>query len=159
MTHRTAARAAQVILVVLFLGTVVAQLLIPLVAAEAGRLYPEVAHLVVPYSVAAIAALVGVEVALGAVFRLAGLSAGGRVFARGALRWVDVVIGAALAVAALSAGVWVHLILIEATGGPGALLALTFVVVASLGVALLMAVMRGLLAAAIADRAELAEVI
>ena len=61
--------------------------------------------------------------------------------------------------AALSAGVWVHLILIEATGGPGALLALTFVVVASLGVALLMAVMRGLLAAAIADRAELAEVI
>ena len=139
MTHRTAARAAQVILVVLFLGTVVAQLLIPLVAAEAGRLYP--------------------EVALVAVFRLAGLSAGGRVFARGALRWVDVVIGAALAVAALSAGVWVHLILIEATGGPGALLALTFVVVASLGVALLMAVMRGLLAAAIADRAELAEVI
>lgn len=159
MMSRVAAWAVQGVLVILFLGVLLAQVLTPMVAAEAGRQFPEVAHLVVPYSVAAIVALVFVQVAIVAVARLAGLSAGGRVFAPRSLRWVDVVIGCAVAVAVLSAGVWVHLVLIEATGGPGAMLAILFATVGAAGVALLMVVMRGLLAAAIADRAELAQVI
>ena len=159
MTNKVAARAVQVILAVLFAGMLLAQVLIPIVAADAGAQYPEVAHLVVPYSVAAIGALVLVEVTIVAVWRLAGLSAGGRVFAPGALRWVDVVIGCAAAVAVLSALVWVHLVVVEATGGPGPMLAILFATVGAAGVALLMVVMRGLLRAAIADRAELAPVI
>lgn len=159
MTNRMAARAVQGLLIVMFLGMVLAQVLTPFVAVAAGEEFPEVAHLVVPYSVAAILALVAVEVALVAVWRLAGLSAGGRVFAPAALRWVDVIIGCAAAVAVLSAAVWVHLVLIEATGGPGAMLAIAFAAIFSAGLALLMVVMRGLLTSAIADRDELAEVI
>src|SRR5450759_3142942 len=59
-----ASRLLRVALVVLLLGTVLAQVLLPVFASEEGTIFPEVAYLVVPYSVAGILAIACVQVAL-----------------------------------------------------------------------------------------------
>ena len=146
-------------LITMFLGALLAQLLVPVVATEQATLYPEVEHLVLPYSVAAILGFVCVQAALVAVWRLLSMVGDDRIFADGSLRWVDTITVCSAAATGLSAVVWVHLILVEETGGPGMVLALGACVVGGAALALLMVVMRGLLDAAIADRRELAEVI
>jgi hypothetical protein len=48
-----AGRLLRIPLVVLLLGSAVAQVLVPVLASEVGARFPEVAYLVVPYSAAA----------------------------------------------------------------------------------------------------------
>lgn len=146
-------------LAVLLSGTFLAQCLIPVEASSTGATYPEVAHLVVPYSAAAILALVGVQAALVAVWRLLTLVSVGQVFTPRALRWVDLVVAGAALWTVLSGVVLVHLVAVVGVGGPGAALGLAACVVCGVAVALLMIVMRGLLQTATSDRSELAEVI
>ena len=86
-----ASRLLRVALVVLLLGTVLAQVLVPVYASEVGTRFPEVAYLVVPYSVAAILFIGCGQVALLVVWRLLSLVDGGVIFTRRALRWVDVI--------------------------------------------------------------------
>src|SRR5674476_1657444 len=86
-----ASRLLRVALVVLLLGTVLAQVLLPVFASEEGRIYLELAYLVVPYSVAGILAIACVQVALLVVGRLLSMVDGGVIFAGRALRWVDVI--------------------------------------------------------------------
>src|SRR3990170_837958 len=81
----------RVALVVLLLGTVLAQALLPVFASQEGRIFPELAYLVVPYSVAGILAIACGQVALLAVWRLLSLVTSGVIFTRRALRWVDVI--------------------------------------------------------------------
>jgi len=148
----------RVALVVLLLGTVLAQVLLPVFGSEEGRIYPELEYLVVPYSVAGILAIACVQVALLVVWRLLSMVNGGVIFTRRALRWVDVITVCAAVATVLCAGTLIHLLFFVGVGGP-LILWLAACLAGGLAFVLLMIVMRGLLESAIADRTELDEVI
>ena len=149
----------RVVLIVLMAGTVLAQVLLPMLAEELGGPYEETAHLVVPYSVAGILVIVGAQVALVMIWRLLTLIDNSTIFTVRALRWVDVIIGCGAAAALLSAGVPFHLLFVVGVGGPGEFLFFAASVVGGVAFVLLMAAMRDLLKTAIADRSELETVI
>ena len=153
-----ASRLLRVALVVLLLGTVLAQVLLPVFASEEGRIFPEVAHLVVPYSVAGILFIACVQVALLVVWRLLSMVNGGVIFTRRALRWVDVITACAAVATVMCTGPMIHLLFFVGVGGP-LILWLAACLAGGLAFVLLMVVMRGLLESAIADRTELDEVI
>ena len=152
-------RLLRVALVVLLLGTVLAQVLLPVIASEEGGIHPGLAYLVVPYSVAGILAIACGQVALLAVWRLLSMVNGGVIFTRRALRWVDVITACAAVAAVLWAGPMIHLLFFVGVGGPGVVLGLAACLASGLAFVLLIVVMRGLLESAIADRTELDEVI
>lgn len=155
---RFAVRLLRVSLVVLLLGSVLGQVLVPVAAAGAARTFPEVGYLVVPYSVAGILVIACGQVALLVVWRLLSMISGGVIFTRRALRWVDVIIICGAVATMLNAGVWIHLLAVHG-GGPGIILWLVASTAIGTAFVLLVLVMRGLLASAIADRTELDEVI
>jgi len=148
----------RVVLIVLLLGTVLAQVLVWVVASEEARIFPEVAYLVVPYSVAGILFIGCGQVALLAVWRLLSMVNDGVIFTRRALRWVDVITACAAVATVLSAGVLIHLLGFVGVHIPRVLW-LAACVAGGLAFVLLMLVMRGLLESAIADRTELDEVV
>src|ERR1035437_6909645 len=156
--HTLARQLLRVALVVLLLGTMLAQVLLPVFASEEGTIYPELAYLVVPYSVAIILAIACGQVALLVVWRLLSMVNGGFISPRRALRWVDVITACAAVATVLSAGPMIHLLFFVGVGGP-LILWLAACLAGGLAFVLLMVVMRGLLESAIADRTELAEVI
>ncbi len=151
-------RLLRATLVVLLVGTVLAQGLVPVAASEAGTNFPEVAYLVVPYSVAAILFIACGQVALLVVWRLLSMVADGVIFTRRGLRWVDVITVCAAVATLLSAGVLIHMLGFVPGGGP-MIYYLAACVAGGLAFVLLMVVMRGLLESAIADRTELDGVI
>ena len=157
--NKLASRLLRVALVVLLLGTVFVQVLLPVFASETGRSFPEVEYLVIPYSVAAILFIGCGQVALLVVWRLLSMVDGGVIFTRRALRWVDVIIACAAVATVLSAGVWIHMVAFVPGGGGPTFYYLAACVAVGLAFVLLMVVMRGLLVSAIADRTELDEVI
>lgn len=154
-----AIQVLRIALIVLLLGSVLVQLLVPLLASQEATLFPEVAYLAVPYSVAAILFIACGQVALLAVWRLLSLVRLGAIFTRGALRWVDLITACAAIAAALGAGVLFHLVYIVGAYNAVLSLGLAACLVGGLAFVLLMVVMRGLLQSAITDRAELDEVI
>jgi hypothetical protein len=154
-----ASRLLRVALVVLLLGTVFAQVLVPVLASDVGTTFPEVAYLVVPYSLAAILFIGCGQVALLVVWRLLSLVDGGVIFTRRSLRWVDVITACAAVAMVLSAVVWIHMLGFVPGGGGPMFWYLAACVAGGLAFVLLMIVMRGLLESAIADRTELDEVI
>jgi hypothetical protein len=156
--HKIARQLLPVALVVLLLGSVLAQVLLPVFASEEGRIFPELAYLVVPYSVACILAIAFGQVALLVVWRLVSMVNGGVIFTRRALRWVDVITVCAAVATLLSAGPMIHLLFFVGVGGP-LILWLAACLAGGLAFVLLMVVMRGLLESAIADRTELDETI
>ena len=153
-----AIRLLRVGLVVLLLGSVVGQLLVPVSATRVARTFPEVEYLVGPYSVAGVLAIVCAQVALFALWRLLSMITGGAIFTRQAMGSVDLIIACGASATVLSAGVMIHLLATHG-GGPGIILLLAITLFCGVSFLLLMAVMRGLLEAAITDRTELAEVI
>ncbi len=153
-----AIRLLRVVLVVLLLGSVLAQLLVPVTASGAARTFPEVGYLVVPYSVAGILVIACAQAALLVVWRLLSMIGGGVIFTRRALRWVDVITICGVVATILNTGVCIHLLTVHG-GGPGIILWLVASTACGLAFVLLMVVMRGLLESAIADRAELDEVV
>ncbi len=154
-----AGRLLRVALVVLLLGSVLAQVLVPVYAFQVGTTFPEVAYLVVPYSVAAILFIGCGQVALLVLWQLLSLVDGGVIFTRRALRWVDVITACAVVATVLSAGVLIHMLGFVPGGGGPMIYYLAACVAGGLAFVLLMVVMRGLLVSAIADRTELDEVI
>lgn len=155
---RLAIRLLRVVLVVLLLGSVLAQVLVPVFATQSASTFPEVGYLVVPYSVAGILVIACGQVALLVIWRLLSMISGGVIFTRRALRSVDIITVCGAIAAVLNAGVWIHLLTVHG-GGPGIILWLIASTACGAAFVLIMLVMRGLLEAAIADRAELAEVI
>ena len=117
--NKLARQLLRVALVVLLLGSVLAQVLVPVFASEAGRIFPEVAYLVVPYSVAAILFIGCGQVALLVVWRLLSMVNGGAIFTRRAVRWVDVITACGAVATVLSAGVMIHMLgFVPGGGGP-----------------------------------------
>jgi len=156
---KLARRLLRVALVIFLLGSVLAQVLVPMWASAVGTRTPEVAYLVVPYSVAAILFIGCGQVALLAVWRLLSLVDGGVIFTRRAVRWVDVITACASVATVLTAGVLIHMLgFVPGGGGP----TVYFLAATIAGVVMfvpLMIVMRGLLVSAVANRTELDEVI
>lgn len=156
---KAALAALFVSLFLLLLGSLLGQFMVPWLAADVADGAPEVAHLVWPYSIAGIAGILCFQVAVVAVWKLASMAVAGTVFTEAALRPATVFIWACVVAAALCAGVWIHLLVVVGTGGPGALFLLTGAVLVSATGALLMIVLRGLLRAATMDRLELESVV
>lgn len=155
---KLAIRLLRVSIVVLLLGSVLGQLLVPVAAARAAETFPDVEYLVIPYSLVGILVIACGQVALLAVWRLLSMVSDGVIFTQRALRWVEVIVICGAVATILNASVWIHLLTVHG-GGPGIILWLVASSACGLAFVLLMIVMRGLLEAAIADRTELAEVI
>ena len=146
-------------LVAILIASVLLQIGVPIYAASVGRWAPEVEHLVIPYSVAAILFIGCGQVALIAIWRLLSLVKGGVIFTARALRWVDVIIVSGVVAAVLTACVLIHLLYFIPTGPGPAIFWVAATVVAGVTFVLLMIIMRGLLVAAVTDRSELDTVI
>ncbi len=157
--NRLAVRLLRVALVVLLLGSVLAQVLVPMYGTMEESSFPALAYLVVPYSAAGILVIACGQVALLVVWRLLSLVDGGVIFTRCALRWVDVITACGAVATILSAGVLVHLVAFVGAQHPNIVLGLVAVLAVGSAFVLLMVVMRGLLESAIAARTELDEVI
>ncbi len=149
----------RIALVLIFAGALLGQVLVPVVASGYGEQYWEVEPLVVPYSIAGIAALACFEAALVAVWMLLTLVGSGAVFSGRAYKWVDTIAVSGGVAALLCAAVGAHLVFGAQIGGPPAGMLLLGSLVGGAAFVLLIAVMRGLLQSATADRRELAEVI
>lgn len=154
-----AIRLLRVALVVLLLVPVLVQVLLPVWASRSAAGMPEVAYLVIPYSVAAILFIACGQVALLAIWRLLSLVQGGVIFTRPAVRWADIIIACAAVAATLTTTVLVHMIGFVPGGGGPTIYLMTLTIAGCVTFVLFMIVMRGLLVAAVADRAELDEVI
>ncbi|MET9957334.1 DUF2975 domain-containing protein [Streptomyces sp. NPDC006339] len=158
--------ALRAVLVLLLAGSVFVQaVMVPLLAIDMKGLDEEVAHLRTPVLVIIVLGVVTVQVVLGCVWRLVTMVRRGTVFSYAAFRYVHIVIGAVVAAALLVFALGVVLAPGEAVA-PGIVLLIGGLGLAVLGVALVVLVLRMLLAQAVARdveatemRAELDEVI
>ncbi|MDG5806299.1 DUF2975 domain-containing protein [Streptomyces ossamyceticus] len=158
--------ALRVVIAVLLAGSVLVQgVMVPLLAADLDDLDPDMAHVRTPVLVIVVLGVVTVQAVLVCVWRLVTMVRRDTVFSHAAFRYVHGVIGAMVAASALVFALGVVLAPGEAVA-PGIVLLLGGVSLAVLGVALIVLVLRLLLAKAVARdieaarmRAELAEVI
>lgn len=132
--------------------------LLPAIAAEFAADAPEFTYLHWPYLIVCELLMVGFDVALIAIWRLLSLTASSSVFSDAAFHWVGLIIGCISFDTALVIGLLAHN-LIASLGPPILVIALTILTVVGTALTLLMIVMRGLLAAATAQREELEAVI
>ncbi|MEU7280981.1 DUF2975 domain-containing protein [Streptomyces sp. NPDC045431] len=151
--------ALRAVLVVLLAGSVfVEAVMVPLLAIDLRQLNPEYAYLRAPLLAIMFLGAVTFQVVLVCVWRLVTMVRRGTVFSHAAFRYVDVVTGAFVAAALLVFALAVVLAPGEAVA-PGIVLLVCGVSLAALGVALIVLVLRMLLAQATRMQAELAEVI
>jgi len=161
-----ARRVLRVVIVLLFAGLLFFQgVLIPLLGVDIAEGGEDVVHLRWPVVVIGILGVATAEVVLVCVWRLLTMVRTDTVFSRSAFRYVDVVVGAFAVAALLLVALGVLLAPGEAVP-PGIVLALGVVAMGVGGIALLVLVLRALLAKAVALdttatslRAELDEVI
>ena len=146
----------RVLIFLMLAGLLVAQVaILPSEAANAARIYPEVAGLRWPVLALAILGVGAVQVVLVLIMRLLTLVEDGKVFSRAAFGFVDGIIRTAVAGVAIAVVAGVVLV-VGGAGHPGALLVLVAAGMLAAGVALLMAVMRALLVRAVELDAETA---
>jgi hypothetical protein len=152
---KLAVRALRAVLAVVLTGTVLVQAL--MVWALVSGSDPEDGSLpLTAFRVITIAGLGTAQVALACVWRLVAMVRRGTVFSRAAFRYVDGIIGA-IAAAALA---WFAVTAVNAPGqrdDPGVTLIMGGIGVAILGVALIVLVLRMLLAQAVARDVEAAQ--
>lgn len=163
---KVAVHALRAVLVALFGGSLFVQLvMMPLLAVDLRGLAPEYAYLRVPLIVIMVLGVVMAQIVLVCVWRLVSMVRRGTVFSPAAFRYVHIIIGADVAAALLTFALAVVLAPGEAIA-PGIVLLICGATVAILGVALVVLVLRMLLAQAVVRdleaarlRAELEEVI
>lgn len=137
---------------------VVQVVLLPWLSGEMARELPAEAHMRWPILTLAILGLLCVQVAIICTVRLLGFTRADRVFSSGALRWVDGIIGAFLGGSLVCFATIVYQSATVA-GPPVWGLLLVCGVLAGIGLALLMVVMRALLIRATTFKSELDVVI
>jgi hypothetical protein len=141
-------------LIVLLLGSVALQIVVPVIASGVGTRFPEVAHLVIPYSVAAILFIGCGQVALFAVWRLVPAADRQGSVTRSAVRSVNVIAACATVATGLSVGVLIHMLASVPGGGGPAIYYLAACVIGGAAVLLRTAVMRARLRRAAAVTGE-----
>lgn len=149
--------ALRVVLVVVLVGTVLTQvLLLPLMASDVVATFPEAAGLRAPTLALTIAGVGTLQVAAAVcLWRLVTMAGREAVFTTSAVRVVDVLVGAACLAAALAVAQLVVLVVGDAQT-PGAMLAVLAALVAGVGAALLLLVVRGALGRAVVLKREVA---
>ncbi|MFF5426576.1 MULTISPECIES: DUF2975 domain-containing protein [unclassified Streptomyces] len=163
---KLAVLALRAVLALLFTGSVfVEAVMVPLLASDLNGLNATYAYLRTPLLVIVVLGVVTAQVVLVCVWRLVTMVRRGTVFSHAAFRYVDVITGAFAAGAAVVFALAVLLAPGEAVA-PGVVLLICGASLAVLGVALIVLVLRVLLAQAVARdieaarmRDELAEVI
>lgn len=163
---RMAVLALRVVIVLMFAAMLALQAaMLPLLAVDPDGEVGELTHLRWPIVVICFLAVAAVEVALVCLWRLLTMVRRDTVFSPAAFRYVDVVIGAAVAGSVLALALGTVLAPGEAVA-PGIVLLIGVGAIGGIGIALLVLVMRALLAKAVALdstattlRAELDEVI
>ncbi|MFF3845315.1 DUF2975 domain-containing protein [Streptomyces sp. NPDC002328] len=146
--------ALRAVLVVLLVGSVFVQaVMVPLLAGDLKGVDADLAYPPAAYLVTVVLVIVAAQVVLVCVWRLVTMVRCGTVFSLAAFRYVHIVMGAFVAAALLMFTLGVLLAPGEAVA-PGVVLLIGGVVVALLGVALLVLVLRMLLAQAVARDVE-----
>ncbi|GGT47851.1 DUF2975 domain-containing protein [Streptomyces purpureus] len=146
--------ALRAVLVVLLAGTVFVQaVMVPLLATDLNGLDPDVAHLRTPVLTIVVLGTLTFQTVLVCVWRLVTMVRRGTVFSHAAFRHVHIVIGAIVAAALLVFALGVVLAPGEAVA-PGIVLLVGGAGLAVLAVALIVLVMRMLLAQAVARDVE-----
>lgn len=155
--------ALRAVLAVLLAGSLFVQaVLIPLLAIDMEGMNPRLAFLRVPVLVVLLLGVVTVQTVLICTWRLVTMVRRGTVFSHAAFRYVHVIIGAFLAAASLVFALAALMALANHrvpgdAVAPGLVLLVCGVVVAALGVALIVLVLRMLLAQAISRDVEAAQ--
>lgn len=151
--------ALRIVLALGLAGSLFVQaVMVPLLAIDLKEAGPDVIAVRTPMIVIVLLGIVTVQVSMVCVWRLLSMVRRGTVFSRGAFRYVDIVIGAVAAAALLTFAMAVVLAPGEAVA-PGIVLLLCGGALLVGGVALIVIVLRMLLAQALGMRAELDEVI
>lgn len=149
--------ALRAVLAALLTGSVFIQaVMVPLLAIDMEGLDPDVAHLRVPVLVIVVLGVATAQVVLVCVWRLVTMVRLGTVFSHAAFRYVHLVTGAFAAAAVLVFALGTVLAPGEAVA-PGVVLLIGGVGVAILGVALIVLVLRMLLAQAVERDVEAAQ--
>ncbi|WP_028049301.1 DUF2975 domain-containing protein [Cellulomonas sp. URHD0024] len=163
---RLAIWGLRAVIAMLFLGTLFVQaVLVPLLGVDIAHELPQEVFLRWSFVILAILGLVTAEVALVCIWRLLTMVSRDTVFSRAAFRYVDIMIGSAVVATLLAVAMSFALAPGEQVP-PGAVLLVVLGGVGTAGIALLIFVMRALLARAVdldstasTLRAELDEVI
>ena len=158
--------ALRIVLAGLLAGSLFVQVwMVPLIANDMNVADPDVARIRIPFIVVVVLGILTIQVAMICVWRLLTMVRRGTVFSSAAFQYVDVMIGAAVAAALIAFTFGVILAPGEAVP-PGIVLLIGGVGAMAAGIALVILVMRMLLAQAVAReteaqhlRAELDEVI
>ena len=146
--------ALRIVLAMVLAGSLFVQaVMVPLLAIDLGGLDPDLADLRTPLLVIAVLGIVTIQVVVICVWRLVTMVRRGTVFSHAAFRYVDVVIGAVAAASLLTFGLGVTLAPGEAVA-PGVVLLIGGAGVLVAGIALIVLVLRMLLAQAVARDAE-----
>jgi hypothetical protein len=144
----------RIVLAMVLAGSLFVQaVMVPLLAADLDGLDPDYAYLRTPLLVIAVLGIVAIQVVLVCVWRLLTMVRRGTVFSHAAFRYVDIVIGAIAAASLLTFGLGVTLAPGEAVA-PGIVLLIGGAGVLIAGIALIVLVLRMLLAQAVARDAE-----
>jgi hypothetical protein len=140
----------RVVLALLLAGSLFVQLvMVPLLASDLDELDPDYAYLRAPLLAIVVLGIVTIQVVLVCVWRLLTMVRSGTVFSHAAFRYVDVVIGALTAASLIVFGLGVLLAPGEAVA-PGIVLLIGGLGVLVAAVALIVLVLRMLLARAVA---------
>ncbi len=147
--------ALRIVLAMVLAGSVFVQaVMVPLLATDLEEDFgSDVADVSAPLIVIAVLGIVTIQVVLVCVWRLLTMVRRGTVFSHAAFRYVDVVIGAVAAASLLTFGLGVILAPGEAVA-PGMVLLIGGAAVLVAGIALIVLVLRMLLAQAVARDAE-----
>ncbi|MGH3358399.1 MAG: DUF2975 domain-containing protein [Nocardioidaceae bacterium] len=151
---RVAVTALRIVLAMVLLGSLVVQaVMVPLLAVDLDGLDPDYAYLRTPLVVIAVLGILTVQVVVVCVWRLLTMVRRGTVFSHAAFRYVDIVTGAVAAASLLTFALGVTLAPGEAVA-PGIVLLIGGAGVMVAGGALIVLVLRMLLAQAVARDAE-----
>jgi hypothetical protein len=147
--------ALRIVLAMVLAGSLFVQaVMVPLLAIDLNEDFgSDVADVSVPFIVITVLGIVTIQVTVVCVWRLVTMVRRGTVFSHAAFRYVDVVIGAVAAASLLTFGLGVVLAPGE-TVAPGVVLLIGGLAVIVAGIALIVLVMRMLLAQAVARDAE-----